>query len=85
MKRSNCYMPACGVEGKLCPDCASSPASVFDTYRDGYATGKTDEERRHYREPAEGEEPEWRDGYEAAWAEGFFARVDQRKAAPTLF
>ena len=23
MKNPNCYMPACGIEGKLCPDCTS--------------------------------------------------------------
>lgn len=32
MKNPNCYMPACGIEGKLCPDCANYRPPKYELY-----------------------------------------------------
>lgn len=92
MKRPNCYMPACGLDGKLCPDCASLPPAVvapIDThsafYRDGSTEGTAHHKRGHYREPEDGENREWRAGYEAAWKAAFFAKHQKQAPQPTLF
>ena len=48
-------------------------------YRDGFATGKEHQERRHYREKQDGENADWRAGYEAPWDAGFFARYPEKQ------
>lgn len=44
MKNPNCYMPACGIDGKECPDCANyvpPRSSLYFATKDFFHKGET--------------------------------------------